>query len=115
MFLERSCSQPWLVLNIPTRGVLQETLVILFIKHLFTQLKTNNMEKRNSLFVVIYFSIGLFGGWLIFRVSYHQPRHLNTEYFIELKGDSAIVEGIDGHIYMCPIDSIPVVLVKDNL
>ena len=73
------------------------------------------MEKRNSLFVVTYFSIGLFGGWLIFRLSDHQPRHVDTEYFIELKGDSAIIEGLDRHVYFCPIDSIPVVLERDNL
>jgi len=73
------------------------------------------MEKRNSLFVVIYFSIGLFGGWLIGAMTYHQPRHVDTEYFIELKGDSAVIEGIDRHTYTCPIDSIPVVLERDNL
>jgi hypothetical protein len=73
------------------------------------------MEKRNSLFVVAYFSIGLFGGWLIGAMTYHHPRHVDTEYYLELKGDSAVIEGTDRHTYTCPIDSIPAVLVKDNL
>ena len=74
-----------------------------------------NSEKRNALFVVTYFAIGLFGGWLIGAVAYHHPRHVDTEYFIELKGNSAIIEGLDRHTYKCPIDSIPSVLERDNL
>jgi hypothetical protein len=74
-----------------------------------------NSEKRNALFVVTYFALGLFGGWLIGAVAYHHPRHVDTEYFIELKGDSAVIEGIDRHTYTCPIDSIPAVLERDNL
>ena len=74
-----------------------------------------NTEKRNALFVVTYFAIGLFGGWLIGAVAYHHPRHVDTEYYIELKGDSAIIEGLDRHTYFCPIDSIPAVLLRDNL
>ena len=74
-----------------------------------------NTEKRNALFVVTYFAIGLIGGWLIGAVAYHHPRHVETEYFIELKGDSAVIEGLDRHTYTCPIDSIPSVLDRDNL
>jgi hypothetical protein len=74
-----------------------------------------NSEKRNALFVVTYFALGLFGGWLIGAVAYHHPRHVDTEYFIELKGDSAVIEGLDRHTYTCPIDSIPAVLERDNL
>jgi hypothetical protein len=72
-------------------------------------------EKRNSLFVVAYFTVGLLGGWLIASTRYHHPRHVDTEYFIELKGDSAVIQGTDRHTYTCPIDSIPAVLVRDNL
>ena len=72
-------------------------------------------EKRNSLFVVAYFTVGLLGGWIIAASRYHHPRHVDTEYFIELKGDSAIIEGLDRHTYFCPIDSIPAVLERDNL
>ena len=74
-----------------------------------------NTEKRNALFVVTYFAIGLIGGWLIGAVAYHHPRHVDAEYFIELKGDSAVIEGLDRHTYTCPIDSIPSVLDRDNL
>ena len=74
-----------------------------------------NSEKRNALFVVTYFSIGLFGGWLIGAVTQHRTRHVDPEYFIELKGDSAIIEGLDRHTYECPIDSISAVLERDNL
>jgi hypothetical protein len=74
-----------------------------------------NTEKRNALFVVTYFAIGLFGGWLIGAVAYHHPRHVDTEYFLELKGDSVVIEGLDRHTYTCPIDSIPSVLERDNL
>jgi len=73
------------------------------------------MEKRNSLFVVTYFALGLFGGWLISSLTQHRTRHVDTEYFIELKGNSAIIEGLDRHTYFCPIDSIPAVLERDNL
>ena len=62
-----------------------------------------------------YFAIGLIGGWLIGAVAYHHPRHVDTEYFIELKGESAVIEGLDRHTYTCPIDSIPSVLDRDNL
>jgi hypothetical protein len=73
------------------------------------------MERRNSLMVVAYFTVGLLCGWLIATSKYHHPRHVDTEYFIELKGDSAVIEGLDRHTYTCPIDSIPAVLERDNL
>jgi hypothetical protein len=74
------------------------------------------MEKRNSLFVVAYFTVGLIGGWLISSTVNHHPRNVEPEYFIELKSDgSAVIEGLDRHTYTCPVDSIPVVLVRDNL
>jgi hypothetical protein len=74
-----------------------------------------NSEKRNALFVVTYFAIGLFGGWLITTAVQHRTRHVDPEYFIELRGDSAVIEGLDRHTYTCPIDSIPAVLLRDNL
>ena len=70
---------------------------------------------KSNLFVVAYFTVGLLCGWLIATSKYHHPRHVDTEYFIELKGDSAVIEGTDRHTYTCPIDSIPVVLERDNL
>ena len=66
--------------------------------------------------VVGYFAVGLFGGWLIGAVAYHHARHVEPEYFIELKSDgSAVIEGLDRHTYQCPIDSIPSVILRDNL
>ena len=76
------------------------------------------MEKRNSLFVVAYFTVGLLGGWIIGSVrpiNGLKPTHIKAEYYLELQGDNAIVEGIDGYTYECPIDSIPAVLDRDNL
>ena len=46
----------------------------------------------------------------------HRAEHVKPEYFIELKSDgSAIIEGLDRHTYQCPLDSIPAVLLRDNL
>ena len=74
------------------------------------------MERRNSLMVVAYFTVGLIGGWLICSSVNHHPRNIDPEYFIELKSDgSAVIEGLDRHTYTCPIDSIASVLERDNL
>ena len=46
----------------------------------------------------------------------HRPVYVVPEYFIELKQDgSAVIEGLDRHTYQCPLDSIPAVLLRDNL
>jgi len=78
-------------------------------------------EKRNSLMVVGYFSIGLFGGWLIGSVKpvpgIKPTTHIKAEYYLELKKDgSAVIENCYGNSYVCPtLESIPDVLLKDNL
>lgn len=74
-------------------------------------------EKRNALFVVAYFSVGLIGGWLIAKSKEQpQPQHVNVEYYIELKADgSAVIEDRHGNTHQCPTNSIPQVLIKDNL
>jgi hypothetical protein len=79
-----------------------------------------NTEKRNSLFVVSYFALGLFGGWIIGSVkpiNGLESTHIKAEYYIELKQDgSAIIEDCGGNTYTCPrIEDIPNVLIKDNL
>lgn len=74
-----------------------------------------NQEKRLALLVTIVFGMGILSGLLIGAARQHQTRHVDTEYFIELKGNSAIIEGLDRHTYFCPIDSIPAVLLRDNL
>ncbi len=71
--------------------------------------------------VVAYFSIGLFGGWLIGSVKpvpgMRNNTHIKAEYYMELQKDgSAIIESCDGNSYLCPtIEDIPNVLLKDNL
>lgn len=75
------------------------------------------MEKRNVMFVVGYFTVGLLGGWLIAKSKEQpQPQHVNVEYYIELKpNDSVVIEDRHGNTYTCPTNSIPEVLIKDNL
>jgi hypothetical protein len=78
------------------------------------------MEKRNALFVVTYFAIGLFGGWLLGAMtSNDRPRaqNIKAEYYLELKKDgSAVLEDIGGNTYHCPkLEDIPSVLERDNL
>ena len=80
-----------------------------------------NSEKRNSLMVVSYFAMGLFGGWIIGSVKpvpgMKPTTHIKAEYHLELKRDgSAVVEDCGGNTYTCPtIEDIPNVLLKDNL
>jgi hypothetical protein len=76
------------------------------------------MEKRKAMQVVAYFTIGLLGGWLIGTISpikgIKPPIPVNAEYYLELKGDSAIVIGRWSN-FQCPIDSLPAEFIKDNL
>ena len=72
--------------------------------------------KTNNLMIIAYLTVGLLSGWLIANSRIKQAQHIDTEYYLELRpDDSVIIEGLDGHTYVCPIDSIPVVLLKDNL
>jgi hypothetical protein len=78
-----------------------------------------NMERRSSLFVVTYFAIGLLGGWIIGSVAPVnglKPTHIKAEYYLELRpNDRAVIEDIGGYTYECHMDSIPAVLLRDNL
>ena len=78
-----------------------------------------NSEKRKSLQIVTYFAIGLFGGWVIGSiapVNGLKPTHIKAEYYLELRPDgSAIIEDCGGNTIVCPLDSIPAVLLRDNL
>jgi len=72
--------------------------------------------KTNTLMIMAYFAVGLLSGWLIANSKTKQAQHIDTEYFIELRADdSVIIEGLDGHTYVCPIDDVPIILIKDNL
>ena len=66
---------------------------------------------------VLYITSGIIMG-LIISALFRPPRPVQVvpEYFIELKQDgSAVIEGLDRHTYQCPLDSIPAVLLRDNL
>ena len=66
--------------------------------------------------IMAYFSVGLLSGWLIANSKTKQAKHIDVEYYLELRSDnSAIIEGLDGHTYVCPVDDIPIILLKDNL
>lgn len=77
------------------------------------------MKNKKLFFVAGYFALGLFGGWLIgsiVPVNGLKPTHIKAEYYLELKPDNtAIIEDRYGYTYTCPIDSIPPVLIRDNL
>ena len=72
------------------------------------------MEKRTSILVCVVLFIGLAGGYTLGTLK-GIGKHIDTEYFIELKPKSVMIESVDGYIYECPLDSLPAVLLKDNL
>ena len=72
------------------------------------------MERRTSILVCVVLFIGLAGGYTLGTLK-GIGKHIDTEYFLELKQNSVVIESIDGYIYECPLDSIPAVLLKDNL
>jgi hypothetical protein len=78
-----------------------------------------NSEKKSSLFIVGYFALGLFGGWLIGSiapVNGLKPTHIKAEYYLELRpNDLVIIEDCGGNTIQCHMDSIPAVLLRDNL
>ena len=45
----------------------------------------------------------------------YSPKGNKIEYYLELDHDSAIVESMHGKVYRCHADSIPSVLLQDNL
>lgn len=72
------------------------------------------MERRTSILVCVVLFIGIAGGYTLGTI---KPigRHIKTEYFLELKPNSVMIESADGYLYECPLDSLPIVLLKDNL
>ena len=74
--------------------------------------------KRNVMSIVAYGGLGLLIGWLVGTVApiegigFNVP--INAEYYLELKGDSVIVDGRWSH-FECPLDSLPTEFIKDNL
>ena len=72
------------------------------------------MEKSFAILVTVVFGLGMFGGLVIGSIR-TKAKHIKTEYFIELKPKSVMIEAADGYLYECPLDSLPAVLLKDNL
>jgi len=72
------------------------------------------MERSFAILVTVMFGLGMFGGLVIGSIN-TKAKHIKTEYFIELKPNSVMIEAADGYLYECPLDSLPAVLLKDNL
>lgn len=72
------------------------------------------MEKKLALLVVLILAFGILTGYVMGSIR-AKAQHVKTEYYLELKPNSVIIESIDGHLIECPMDSIASVLVKDNL
>jgi len=78
-------------------------------------MKRENL-KWAILSVIAAFSSGvLIGCMYVFPIEPKTPKGNKVEYYLELQGDSAIVESKYGQVYRCHYDSIPSVLDKDNL
>jgi hypothetical protein len=72
--------------------------------------------KTNILFTITCFTAGIVTGWFIADFNVNQPQHIKVEYYLELKpNDKAIIEDVHGNTIQCDMDSIPAVLLKDNL
>lgn len=66
--------------------------------------------------VVVSFGSGLFiGAAFNYQPRIESPQGNKIEYYLELQGDNAVVESKDGRVYKCHADSIPSVLLIDNL
>lgn len=72
------------------------------------------MERRTIILVCVVLFIGLTGGYTLGTLK-AVGKHVDTEYFLELKENSVLIESVDGYLYECPMDSIPAVLERDNL
>ena len=72
------------------------------------------MDKKLSLLVVLIFALGIFTGYIMGSIR-AKSEHIKTEYYLELRPNSVIIESIDGHLIECPMDSIASVLERDNL
>ena len=72
------------------------------------------MEKSMAILVTVVFGLGMFGGLAIGSIR-TKAKHIKTEYFIELRQNSVMIEDTEGNLHQCPFDSLPSVLLKDNL
>lgn len=72
------------------------------------------MEKRIALLVTVVFGIGM-GGGLFIGSARTESQHIKTEYYLELKPNSVLIEDVHGNFITCPYERIPEILMKDNL
>lgn len=72
------------------------------------------MDKKLSLLVTLILAMGIFVGYVMGSVR-AKAEHVKTEYYLELRPNSVVIESIDGYLIECPLDSIASVLEKDNL
>jgi ACR3 family arsenite efflux pump ArsB len=72
------------------------------------------MDKKLSLLVTLILAMGIFVGYVMGSIR-AKAEHVKTEYYLELRPNSVVIESIDGYLIECPLDSIASVLEKDNL
>ena len=72
------------------------------------------MDKKLSLLITLIFALGIFTGYVMGSIR-AKAEHVKTEYYLELRPNSVVIESIDGYLIECPLDSIASVLEKDNL
>jgi ACR3 family arsenite efflux pump ArsB len=72
------------------------------------------MDKKLSLLVTLILAMGIFVGYVMGSVR-AKAEHVKTEYYLELRPNSVVIESIDGYLIECPMDSIAAVLERDNL
>jgi hypothetical protein len=58
--------------------------------------------------------MGIFVGYVMGSIR-AKAEHVKTEYYLELRPNSVVIESIDGYFIECPLDSIASVLERDNL
>jgi muramoyltetrapeptide carboxypeptidase LdcA involved in peptidoglycan recycling len=56
----------------------------------------------------------MFGGIVVGSIR-TKSQHIKTEYFIELKHETVLIEDTEGNIITCPFNDISKALLRDNL
>jgi ACR3 family arsenite efflux pump ArsB len=72
------------------------------------------MDKKLSLLITLIVAMGIFVGYVMGSIR-AKAEHVKTEYYLELRPNSVVIESIDGYLIECPMDSIASVLERDNL
>jgi|LakMenEpi03Aug12_release.lakeMendotaPanAssembly.Ray.scaffolds.fasta_scaffold4438505_1 hypothetical protein len=73
------------------------------------------MDKIKNLMLWTVILILIYMHYKVIRLfAENKEPEFKTEYRVELRGDSAIIKNNYSETFICPIDSIPNVLIKDN-